>query len=51
MDSAQRREELLSSRAGIAFEAVISTDDKLDFIVRRLQGHDTQGDRQSQIES
>jgi predicted ABC-type ATPase len=32
--TAQRREELLSSRAGIAFETVMSTDDKLDFIVR-----------------
>jgi predicted ABC-type ATPase len=32
--TAQRREELLSSRTGIAFETVMSTDDKIDFIVR-----------------
>jgi len=29
-----RREELLAARAGIAFETVFSTDDKLDFVAR-----------------
>jgi len=30
----QRREELLAARAGIAFETVMSTDEKIDFIAR-----------------
>lgn len=30
----QRREELLSAGRGIAFETVLSTDAKLDFIAR-----------------
>lgn len=30
----QRREELLAARAGIAFETVMSTDEKVDFIAR-----------------
>jgi predicted ABC-type ATPase len=30
----QRREELLAARAGIAFETVMSTDEKVDFINR-----------------
>ena len=32
--TAKRREELLTARAGIAFETVMSTDEKLDFIAR-----------------
>jgi predicted ABC-type ATPase len=32
--TAKRREELLAARAGIAFETVMSTDEKLDFIAR-----------------
>ena len=30
----QRRENLLTARAGLAFETVLSTDEKIDFIVR-----------------
>jgi predicted ABC-type ATPase len=30
----QRREELLAARAGIAFETVMSTDEKIDFVAR-----------------
>jgi predicted ABC-type ATPase len=30
----QRREDLLTARAGLAFETVMSTDEKIDFIVR-----------------
>ena len=30
----QRREELLAQRAGIAFETVLSTDEKIDFLAR-----------------
>jgi predicted ABC-type ATPase len=30
----QRREDLLSGRAGIAFETVMSTDEKIDFVAR-----------------
>ena len=30
----ERREELLTQRAGIAFETVLSTDEKIDFLVR-----------------
>ena len=35
----QRREELLAQRAGIAFETVFSTDEKLDLIARAWQAH------------
>jgi hypothetical protein len=30
----ERREELLAARAGMAFETVMSTDEKIDFIAR-----------------
>jgi predicted ABC-type ATPase len=30
----QRREELLEARSGIAFETVMSTDEKIDFVAR-----------------
>jgi predicted ABC-type ATPase len=30
----QRREDLLTQRAGIAFETVLSTDEKVDFLAR-----------------
>jgi predicted ABC-type ATPase len=33
-----RREELLAQRAGIAFETVFSTDDKVDFVGRAKAG-------------
>ena len=32
--TSERREALLAARAGIAFETVFSTEDKLDFVVR-----------------
>jgi predicted ABC-type ATPase len=35
----QRREELLAQRAGIAFETVFSTEEKLDFIARAWEAH------------
>ena len=35
----ERREELLAQRAGIAFETVFSTGEKLDFIARAWEAH------------
>lgn len=34
----QRREELLAQRAGLAFETVLSTDEKIDFLARARDG-------------